>query len=100
MKCYSCDKVISIEVCGRCREVLKYELVKLILEMDPIYLSESNRNKCGRPKAIKSCDKRYDVYKEYEKVHSLRKVAAKYGISKTTVAKIVKEQKKMLSSMG
>lgn len=91
MKCYSCDKPISIEVCGRCREVLKYDLVKLILEKDPVYLSESNRNKCGRPKAIKSCDKRYDIYKEYEKVHSLRKIAAKYGISKTTVAKIVKE---------
>lgn len=46
MKCYSCDKAICIEVYGRCREIHKYELVKLILEVDPVYLSKSNHNKC------------------------------------------------------
>ena len=81
-------------MCARCREVLKYELVQLVLEMDPVYLSESNRNKNGRPKKIKSCDKRYEVYEEYLKVHSYRKVAQTYNISKSTAERIVKEHKK------
>lgn len=93
MKCYTCNKNKSIEVCGRCREVLKYDLVQIVLEKDPIYLSEGNRNKEGRPKKIGSCDKRAEIYEEYNRVHSYRKLAAKYKVSKTTIERIVKEHK-------
>jgi hypothetical protein len=50
MNCFSCYKRtgkhnIDKETCGACREVLKIDLVNIVLELDPIYLSESNRNK-------------------------------------------------------
>lgn len=93
MKCYSCDKNKSIEVCARCREVLKYELVQIALGEESIYLSESNRNKDGRPKKIPSCDKRAEIYEEYKKGSSYRKLAEKYDVSKSTIERIVKEHK-------
>ena len=94
MKCFSCDKNKSIEVYARCREVLKYELVQIVLEKERIYLYESNRNKDGRPKKISSCDKRAEIYEEYKKGSSYRKLARKYDVSKTTIERIVKEHKK------
>ncbi|MDA8227933.1 MAG: hypothetical protein M0T74_09620 [Desulfitobacterium hafniense] len=53
MKCFTCDKLTGIyktdlQTCGRCGEVKKIDPVRIVLDMTPIYLSESNRNKKGR----------------------------------------------------
>lgn len=76
--------------CGRCREVLKHELVNAVLELDRVYLSESNRNKKGRPSKTTDLEVRYKVAKRYKELKSYRKVALEFDMSKGSVAKIIK----------
>ena len=33
LQCYNCEKCKSIETCGKCREVKKYDLVCLVLDL-------------------------------------------------------------------
>ncbi len=90
MRCFSCkkrtdnysaDKII----CAACREVLKVDLVKRVLDLEPVYLSESNRNKNGRKPKL-TATQRNDIFHEYRRGHvSMNQLAEKYGVSKTTI---------------
>lgn len=66
MQCFTCEKIAGnsrremVTICGHCREVLKVDLVMVVLKLDPIYLSESNRHKGGRPSKL-SADRRYEA---------------------------------------
>ncbi len=57
MICDNCNKNNSIEVCGRCREITKYELVQMVLGLhktpEAILLKEQ-RNKTGSRSCKKS----------------------------------------------
>lgn len=88
--CYDCVKNKSKEVCGACREVLKFDLVNMVLGMDRVYLSESSRNKKGRPSVTNDEKIRYAVAKAYKKHESYRKVGEMFGMSKSSVGKIIK----------
>lgn len=95
MDCYNCKDIIgvnyerAIRICGRCRKVVKYDLVRRVLEMDPVYLSESNRNKCGRPSKIKDTNLRYKVAKLRKEGKSYREIAKECEIGKDSARKIV-----------
>lgn len=91
LKCYKCPDVPGVRECGRCRLVLKYELVELLLEMDRIYLTESTRNKEGRPSKTKDEYINHKVYTRYLELKSYRKVGIEFNMSKDTVRKIVKQ---------
>ncbi len=89
MKCYTCDKwsnnpIKDISTCGRCKEVLKADLVKLALGLDPIYLSEQNRNKTGRKPKL-TADQKDDVQQRHIKGESLASISKDLGVSKTTI---------------
>lgn len=50
LPCYECSKADK-DTCARCREALKYDIVKEITGNAPrVYLDESNRNKRGAVK--------------------------------------------------
>lgn len=93
MKCFTCIKNISKETCGACREVLKIDLVKIVLELDPIYLSEGNRNKTGRPSKLTATERndiKYNYYHPPEnKKISMKTLADKYDVKKSTIFNIV-----------
>lgn len=97
--CYNCDRVPEKHECGRCRLVLKHELVKAVLELDRVYLIEKNRNKHGRPSKIKDEMLRYEVAKRYKEVRSYRKVGKEFGISRGSVQKIIKGYGTLIDSV-
>lgn len=43
--CHTCRKKRSKSTCGACREILKIDLVDIIMRKGPIYLDENNRHK-------------------------------------------------------
>lgn len=98
MKCFTCTKLTGNEktdksICASCREVLKIDLVRVVLDLDPIYLSESNRNKRGRKPKL-TADEMNDIKCAYENPPvngkiSMRDLAKKYEISVGTVSRIV-----------
>jgi hypothetical protein len=94
MKCFKCTKITDNDkknktICGACREVLKYDLVKAVLELDPIYLSEGNRHKTGRKHKLNANDE-HDIYWAYKNnTASLSSLARNYGVSKSTIFYIV-----------
>ena len=48
MVCDDCTKNSSIEICGRCREITKYDLIQMVLglyEEPKAILLENQRNK-------------------------------------------------------
>ncbi|MCL2410452.1 MAG: hypothetical protein FWC97_02300 [Treponema sp.] len=106
--CYKCDtpkderwkklgeKIIS--ACGVCRKVSKAELMNEIMRLneqvnnEKVYLSESNRNKSGRPPTLTKEDKekiRAD-YSADPKKNSYSKLAYKYAVSKGTISNVIK----------
>lgn len=85
---YSADK----SICAACREVLKVDLVNMVLDLEPVYLSESNRNKNGRKQKLTATQKN-DIYHEYRQGHvSMNQLAKKYGVSKTTIYNAVRNK--------
>jgi hypothetical protein len=94
MNCFKCTKRTNNDkknkaICGACREVLKYDLVKAVLELDPIYLSESNRHKTGRKHKLIANDE-HDIYYACKyNTASLSSLARRYGVSKSTIFNIV-----------
>lgn len=90
LHCYKCTRPKSIKSCGRCRKVLKFQMVKILLNQDPIYLSEQTRNKHGRPStSITSKKKIKQIIESYQELHSYRKVAAKLNLKKHQVASVI-----------
>lgn len=93
MQCFYCDKLTGNyetdkETCANCREVLKIDLVRAVLEMDPVYLSESNRNKKGRKPKLSATDQ-YDITQAYKNhTESMGKLAKMYNVSKSTIYNI------------
>ncbi|MBC8580474.1 hypothetical protein [Zhenhengia yiwuensis] len=88
--CQSCDRIPEKHECGRCRQVLKHELAEIVRGEAKIYLDENSRNKKGRPSKIKDSTFQYNVAKRYKELNSYRKVGEEFGLSKGTVAKIIK----------
>ncbi|MCL2411543.1 MAG: hypothetical protein FWC97_07865 [Treponema sp.] len=89
------EKIISAR--GVCRKVSKAELMSEIMRLreqinnEKVYLSESNRNKNGRPLALAKDDKekiRAD-YLDDPKKNSYAKLAYKYGVSKGTISNVI-----------
>lgn len=94
MQCFKCDKLTNNykadkETCAACREVFKIDLVKVILGLDPIYLSESNRNKKGRKPKLTPDDMNDIPWKHNHEGESLGSLAKEYGVSKATIFNIV-----------
>lgn len=89
MKCFTCDKELNLETCARCREVLKIDLVKAVLEMDPIYLSESNRHKTGPKPKLTDAGLLNDIKQAHKNGISIRELADKYKVSVGTIHKII-----------
>lgn len=91
LQCYDCPDVPGVRECGRCRHVLKYDLVRMVLDMDRVYLTELNRNKNGRPSKTDDPYISHLVFKRYNELKSYRKVGQEFSMSKDTVRKIVKQ---------
>ncbi len=98
MHCYVCDKLSDNYetdkiTCASCRDVFKIDLVRLILELDPVYLSESNRNKRGRKKKLTATERNdiWSIYKNHEK--SMSALSKEYNVSKSTIFNIIHEFK-------
>jgi recombinational DNA repair protein RecR len=90
MKCYSCTKHKSLKTCGACREVKKIDLVNLVLERDPVYLSERTRNKAGRKHVLTTQQEKEIQVDRFFFGTSIRKLARQYHVSVATVHKVVK----------
>ena len=75
-------------ICASCRNVLKVDMARIILEMDPIYLHEGNRNNSGRPFKL-TLTERHDIKYAYKNGQSMGKLAKKFGVSKATIFNIV-----------
>lgn len=93
MECYKCSDVtgnwkFDKEICGKCRKVLKVDLVHIILEMEPIYLSETNRNKNGRPGSL-TADQENNIKNDRKRGMSFGAISKKYKISKGSVSNVV-----------
>lgn len=99
MVCDDCIKDKSIEVCGRCREITKYELVQMVLglyEIPEAILLKEQRNKTGS----RSCKKttidalELSIKYYYDHDYSYSQIAAKLGVSKGTVYNVVHGKRK------
>lgn len=95
MICDNCDKNRSIETCGRCRQITKYELVQMVLglyvEPEAILLT-TQRNKTGS----RSCKRppidslRSSVLWYHKNTNlSYRQIAKKVGVSPSTVSNFI-----------
>lgn len=94
MVCQICDKLTGIyeadkDTCAACREVFKIDLVRIVLELDPIYLSERTRNKTGRPRSIRKADDRHDIKQKHRQGVSLAQLAKQYGVGRSTIHRII-----------
>jgi transcription initiation factor TFIIIB Brf1 subunit/transcription initiation factor TFIIB len=94
MVCQNCKKLTSDYqtdklTCASCREVFKIDLVCLVLELDPIYLSERTRNKTGRPRTIRGATARHDIRQKYQSGVSIGKLAKEYKVGRTTIHRII-----------
>lgn len=96
MKCFSCKKRSGKysedkHTCGICRETVKIDLVRMVLELDPVYLSEGNRHKTGRKSRL-TLTERYDIAQAYKDgTASMGALAKKYKMSKSRIFNIVHE---------
>lgn len=99
MVCDNCIKNKSIEVCGRCREITKYELVQMVLglyESPEAILLKNQRNKTGS----RSCKKlpidalEYSIRYYYEHGYSYRRIAKEQGVSVGTVHNVIHGKRK------
>jgi hypothetical protein len=75
-------------ICASCRDVLKVDMARIILEMDPIYLHEGNRNNSGRPHKLTPTEQ-HDIKYAHRNGQSMGSLSRKYGVSKTTIFNIV-----------
>jgi len=75
-------------ICASCRDVLKVDMARIILEMDPIYLHEGNRNNSGRSPKLTATEQ-HDIKYAHRNGQSMGKLAKKYGVSKATIFNIV-----------
>lgn len=96
MVCQTCEKLTGNyetdkETCASCREIFKIDLVRLVLELDPIYLSERTRNKHGRPRTIHKADDRHDIKQKHRQGVSLAQLAKQYGVGRSTIHRIIHE---------
>jgi hypothetical protein len=89
LKCYTCNKKTNdykrdVRICGSCREVLKVDLVNLVLELDPVYLSEQNRHKSGRKSKL-TAEQKQDAKYRHLCGESFAAIAKDLGVCKTTI---------------
>lgn len=94
MDCFTCNKRTGNYksdkiTCGACREVLKIDLVNIVLGLDPIYLSESNRNKKGRKPKLTATEQNDIKWLYNHNDISMEKFAKKYGVKKSTIFNII-----------
>ena len=87
--CYECNKITSKyeknkEICGRCRQTLKIDIVMDLMGKIPVYLDEDNRNKNGRPRQL-TFNQGLQISRMRNHGHSLRKIARVMGVSHSTV---------------
>lgn len=84
-----CDKLTGIykkdlKICGRCREVMKIDLVRIITKMEKIYLTETLRNKSGRKSKLTTMEKR-DIKHARRRGERVTDLAKKYKVSRGTI---------------
>lgn len=102
MSCWKCKFTDDYELgnitdeemksqCNHCRKILKYELVKAVRELEPVYLSEQNRNKKGRKKVL-SLDEKYEVQGMQKIGMSMSEIAKKMNVSKSTIFNTIHEK--------
>jgi hypothetical protein len=96
MICQNCTKLTKDfdadkPTCAACRKVLKIDLVRLVLELDPIYLTERTRNKTGRPRAISDPNDCHAIQQKYMAGASMGQLAKEYGVGRSTIHRVVHE---------
>lgn len=97
MVCDNCIKIIEKDykarkvICGRCREILKVDLVDLLQERMPVYLTEMNRNKKGRPCKLSYSQKSSVKYKYKYKSIGATTLAKNYNVSRATIYNIIND---------
>ncbi|MPM84168.1 hypothetical protein SDC9_131239 [bioreactor metagenome] len=90
MPCSKCGKIKEKSrkemksICGSCREELKADLVMAVLELDPIYLSEANQHKGGRPSKL-NAERLHEARKRRKNGESYGKIAKGMKVSKTAI---------------
>ncbi len=75
-------------ICGRCREVLKNDLARIVLGMNPIYLSEDNRHKGGKTSKITDKE-RHSIKTAHGNGKTMRELAKEYEVSVGTIHAVV-----------
>lgn len=99
MICDNCTKNKSYDVCGRCREIKKYDLVLMALglyEEPKAILLDKQRNKTGS----RSCKRlpidvlEYSIKYYHEHGYSYRRIAAEQGVSLGTVHNVINGKRK------
>ena len=89
----TCDRLTGIykkdiPICSRCKEIYKIDLARIVLKLNPIYLTEDERFKDG--KTSKITDKVRDNIKvAYEKGKTMRELAKKHHLSLGTIHNII-----------
>lgn len=84
--CQWCEKVASVEICGKCREINKFKMVEILLEMDKVCLLYSHINKDGRPKKRWDKTELAEIMESYNQTQIIRKTARDLGKSKSYIA--------------
>ena len=86
--CFQCHKTVTVQNCGKCREITKSEIVEILLGMDPVYLTERNRNKKGRKSKLTATQKSdLAAAHRYENL-SFEVLGKRYGIHSSTACRI------------
>jgi len=75
-------------ICGKCREVLKNDLARIVLEMNPIYLSEDNRYRKGKSSTITDKE-RHSIKTAHENGKTMRELVKEYKLSLGTIFNII-----------
>ncbi|HZK52959.1 MAG TPA: hypothetical protein VFC84_01960 [Desulfosporosinus sp.] len=92
-----CDKLTGIYkkdliTCGRCREVVKIDLVRIITKMEKIYLTETIRHKDGRKYKLTDMEQQ-DITYAHKTGQSMDELAKKYKVSKGTIFNVLHRDK-------
>ena len=87
-----CDKLTGIykkdlQICGRCREVMKIDLVRIITKMEKIYLTETMRHKEGRNSKL-TTKEQHDIKIARRNGKSVTDLAKEYKVSRGTIYNI------------
>lgn len=98
MSCHSCAKIVGKDydarkvVCGCCREVLKVDIVDLLLGIVPVYLTERNRNKKGRPCKLSYSERSRIKYMYNVLGNGATSIAKEFNVSRSTIYRIVHDK--------